>query len=186
MCGVSGQVDEAVAVLRSGGLVAVPTESVWGLSCDPDNAAALDRLLHLKGRDSARGVILVADDMQRFAPLLDGIDSASRQQLCDSWPGPMTWLVSHRGLVSSQVCGDSASVALRVTAHPVLALLCRCWGAPLVSTSANRSGALPCRTAEEVEVLCGDALGVIVPGELGAEPRPTPIRDLLTGAWQRR
>lgn len=171
---------ENVRALLSGGVVACPTEAVWGLSCDPDNPAAVERLLELKDRPVSKGLILVASDTDQLAALLAGLSEAQRGKLTLSWPGPTTWLLPHRGLVPPWIHGGRDTVAVRVTAHRVLASLCRAWGGPLVSTSANPTGCQPPRSAFQVRRYFGGALDGLVPGAVGGASRPSVIRDLLT------
>ena len=89
----ASQIAHAVAALRRGGVIAYPTEAVWGLGCDPDNDEALARLLRLKQRDPAKGVILVAGQLEQFAAWLEGLPLELPAPLAASWPGPNTWLV---------------------------------------------------------------------------------------------
>lgn len=172
----------ALCALRGGGVVACPTESVWGLSCDPWQEAAVSRLLQLKLRPVHKGLILVAADSGQLEWLLHDLEPELRQQLADTWPGPHTWLVPHRGRVPAWIHGNFATVAVRVSAHPVMAALCAAWGGPLVSSSANRAGCRAPREQFQVRRYFGDRLDAVVPGPVGACPRPSTIRDLTTGA----
>jgi L-threonylcarbamoyladenylate synthase len=172
----------AARALRAGGIVACPTEAVWGLSCDPFDAEAVHALLALKQRPVHKGLILVADRAERFDALLAGIEPRRRALLAESWPGPATWLLPHHGLFPAWVTGDSDRIALRVTAHPLLAALCAAFDGPLVSTSANLAGHPPARTALRVRAQLREGIAALVPGELGGQAKPTVIRDLLTGA----
>ena len=171
----------ADAALRAGGVIACPTEAVWGLSCDPFDPFAVARLLRLKSRPLAKGLILVAADQAQLAFLLEGLAQRERQTLCDTWPGPATWLVPHRGRVPAWVHGAHDSVAVRVTDHPGLAALSRFYGGPLVSTSANPGGARPAKSGFQVRRYFGNRLDYVLPGKLGAADRPTVIRDLASG-----
>lgn len=171
----------AVSALRGGGVIACPTEAVWGLSCDPDDADAVALLLALKGRPVAKGLILVAASQRQVEFLLADLTTQQRQTLDDSWPGPATWLLPHHNRVPAWICGEHATVAVRVSAHPVVSALCDAWGGPLVSTSANRAGARPARESFQVRRYFGDELDYIVPGRVGAASRPTAIRDLFSG-----
>ena len=172
---------DAVAALRAGGVIAYPTEAVWGLGCDPDDAAALTRLLHLKARDPAKGVILVAASLAQFAPWLEGLTAAQRAPLEASWPGPTTWLVPDNGRAHALVRGDHDRVALRVSDHPLVIALCEAAGGPVVSTSANRAGEPPAMSADEIRRVFGDELDAVLEGALGGLERPSTIRDLATG-----
>lgn len=173
-------VQQAARVLRDGGVIAYPTEAVWGLGCDPYNRDAIKHLLALKDRPVAKGVILVAADISQVEFLLADLSDAQRGYLAQTWPGPNTWLIPHRGLVSPWVSGEFDTVAVRVSAHPVVRDLCGAFGGPIVSTSANPAGAEPARTREQVQDYFDEGLGVIVHGEIGDAARPSQIRDLRT------
>ncbi len=182
MAAPSLRLQQAVAALDDGGVVACPTEAVWGLSCDPDNSDAVSRLLALKQRPLSKGLILVAADREQIAGLLAGLSSAQLGKLNLSWPGPTTWLLPHRSLVPGWIHGGRDTVAVRVSAHPVVAGLCRAWGGPLVSTSANPAGSQPARAAFQVQRYFGSEIDYLVPGAGGGADRPPVIRDLLSDA----
>lgn len=175
----------AISALRSGGVIACPTEAVWGLSCDPENDAALAHLMRMKERDPAKGVILVAANIEQFQPWLSQLPLAMHAPLAASWPGPNTWLVPDYGRSHGLVRGAHERVALRVTDHPVMKALCEAFGGPLVSTSANRSGELPAMSAAEITEIFADEVAHIVEGELGGNAKPSTIRDLATGKIMR-
>lgn len=171
----------AVTALSLGGVVACPTEAVWGLSCDPENEDAVSRVLELKDRPVGKGLILVAASEAQVEFLLSELSAEQRQTLSDSWPGPATWLLPHGGLVPSWVCGSHATVAVRVSGHPAVSALCAAWGGPLVSTSANPAGARPARELYQVRRYFGFGLDYLLPGRVGVAQRPTGIRDLFSG-----
>lgn len=179
------QLAETVEALRRGGVIAYPTEAVWGLGCDPFHRTALTRLLALKQRDPAKGVILVAADMDQFAPWLEGLSDQQLDTLAASWPGPNTWLVPDNGHTPALVRGDHDRVALRVSDHPGVQALCRAFGGPLVSTSANHAGEPPAMSEAQIRQFFADELDAIVPGALGGNQRPSTIRDLLSGTTLR-
>jgi len=171
----------AVRALREGAVIAYPTEGVWGLGCDPFNRDAVELLLALKQRPSAKGLILIAAAAAMFAPLLDPLPPLLRQQLDSSWPGPNTWIVPDPAHLSPPwVRGRHNSLALRVTAHPTAARLSREFGGPIVSTSANPAGLTPALTAYTVRRYFG-GLVMIVPGNTGGSKTPSTIRDLVSG-----
>lgn len=171
----------AVGALLDGGVIACPTEAVWGLSCAPADSAAVRRLLRLKSRPVDKGLILVAADLQQFAAIVEDLPASQHATLEHSWPGPCTWLVPHRGRVPAWISGAHDTVALRVSAHPLVAALCRGFGGPLVSTSANPGGAQPARAGYQVRRYFGGDLDYILPGALGGSGRPSVIRDLASG-----
>lgn len=176
----------ALQALSAGGVVACPTEAVWGLSCDPDNWTAVQRLLYLKGRSLCKGLILVAASESQFEFLLADLDPDQRQTLSATWPGPATWLVPHGGRVPVWIHGEHDTVAVRVSDHPAVRALCSFWGGPLVSTSANPAGCRPPGQAFQVKRYFGNHLDYLLPGAVGRCTRPTVIRDLASGRIIRR
>lgn len=171
----------AVAALRHEGVIAYPTEAVWGLGCDPDSTSALTRLLALKSRDPSKGMILVAAGLDQLAPWLDGLSEAQCRQLEQPGDTPTTWLVPDNGRAHRLVHGDHQRVALRICRHPLVARLCLAFGGPLVSTSANRAGESSAMNSAQVRAIFGDALDAVLDGPLGGHERPSTIRDLVTG-----
>jgi L-threonylcarbamoyladenylate synthase len=178
-------IQQAVRALRGGGVIAYPTEGVWGLGCDPDNAAAVLHLLALKNREMDKGLLLVAADIEQLTPYLAHLTVEQQQHLRSSWPAPLTWLVPNNGVAPDWICGASTRVALRVSPHPVVAALSRSFGGPLVSTSANPSGLPAARSVLRVRRYFGERLDFILNGELGGQRGPTPIRDLISGKFVR-
>jgi len=160
-------------------VVAYPTEAVYGLGCNPYDAAAVARVMGLKGRPQGKGFILIAADFGQLAPLLAPVGEEARQRLHSTWPGPVTWVMAAAPAAPDWLVGGG-SLAVRVTAHPLAAALCRAFGGPLVSTSANPSSAAPARTAVKVRGYFGDAVHVLA-GALGPERRPTAIYELNSG-----
>jgi len=175
----------AVDVLAHGGIVAYPTEAVYGLGCDPADREAVERLLSLKQRRWQKGLILIAADLDALRGWIAEPDPEIRARVEPTWPGPVTWLLPAAGNCPPHVRGEHDTLAVRVTAHPVAAELCRAWGGPLVSTSANRAGEEPVRDADRVHALFDDAIDLVIEGAVGDLGRPTPIRDARTGALVR-
>jgi len=170
--------------VRGGGVLAYPTEAVYGLGCDPHDRAAFDRLFALKGRPATQGVLLIAADFDQIAPYIDlaAVPEAVLADVRASWPGPHTWIFPRSERVPAWVAGAHAGIALRVTAHAPAAALCRAFGAPLVSTSANPHGEPPARDVATLERYFGDRLDGALEAALGGQERPTTIRDALSGA----
>lgn len=171
----------AVSALHHGGVIACPTEAVWGLSCDPDDERAVTRLLALKRRQMAKGLILVAATQQQLGFLLADLPPEQQDKLAASWPGPATWLVPHRGRVPAWIHGAHDTVAVRVSDHPAIRSLCQAWRGPLVSTSANPAGAQAPVESFQVRRYFRGTLDYLLPGSLGRSGRPTTIRDLASG-----
>lgn len=171
----------AIAALEGGGLVAYPTEGVWGLGCNPADALAVAHLLNAKRRDVAKGLILIAHDFDALRPWVALPGEAELARAHASWPGPATWLFPASTATPPWITGDHDSVAVRVTAHAPAAALCRAWGGALVSTSANRSGEAPAATATAVRLRFKDQLDALLPGALGGLGRASAIRDVRSG-----
>lgn len=169
--------------VRQGGLIAYPTEAVYGLGCDPWNEAAVLRLLELKHRPMAKGLILIAADAGQLEPFidLDALDAARRATVLRTWPGPHTWLVPARPGTPAWLRGRHDTLAVRVTAHPLAAALCRTAASALVSTSANPATRPPARSAMQVRTMFGAQVDYILPGRCGPSLKPTEIRDARTG-----
>jgi len=174
----------AISALQRGGVVAYPTEAVWGLGCDSFDEAAVTRLLALKQRDVDKGLILVAADAAQFDDIADwgALTDTQRDAVLASWPGPHTWIVPATARAPRWITGDHDGIALRVSAHPLVVALCQGFGGAIVSTSANRAGAPPPRTLDELDPGLRSAVDVIVAGETSGLSRPTPIRDARSGA----
>jgi len=174
------RIRQAISALQAGGVIAYPTEAVWGLGCDPADEDAVQRLLALKNRPVGKGLILVASRESQLEKLLVDLDVEQRSRLRDSWPGPTTWLIPHRNLVPQWIHGDHDTVAVRVSGHPVVRALCQSWGGALVSTSANPAGSVAALQQFQVRRYFGDELDYVVPGTVGAAGKPTRICDLIS------
>ena len=156
----------AARVVREGGVIAYPTEAVWGLGCDPWNEDAVYRLLALKARPVEKGLIVVAANIHQLDFLLEDLPDVWLDRLAGTWPGPNTWLVPHQERLPEWVTGVHDSVAVRVTDHPLVQELCHLTG-PLISTSANPAGRPAARTRLRVEQYFHDELDAILGGALG-------------------
>ncbi|QHQ40954.1 tRNA threonylcarbamoyladenosine biosynthesis protein RimN [Microbulbifer hydrolyticus] len=171
----------AARAIADGGVIAHPTESVWGLACDPSNPDAVHRLLQLKNRPLEKGLILVSGDAGHFGGLLHNLSGDQRARIDATWPGPVTWLVPHFDQVPPWISGIHHSVALRHTAHPFTAALTRAFGGAIVSTSANPAGCQPARHKFQVLRYFGDQLDFVGGGDTGGRRAPSEIRDAASG-----
>ncbi|MBB3780899.1 L-threonylcarbamoyladenylate synthase [Xanthomonas campestris] len=175
--------DSAVAALTQGGVIAYPTEAVWGLGCDPRQQAAVLRLLEIKRRPVDKGVIVVAAsvDVLHAWVDMDALAPARRQEVLASWPGPHTWILPITAQAPRWVTGTHDGLAVRISAHPLVAALCAAWGGPLVSTSANLAGEPPARSRQALDPALLASIDGVVDGEVGALAQPTRIRDARSG-----
>ena len=176
-------IEECIAALRTGGVIAYPTEGVWGLGCDPRDEAATLRLLALKQREVGKGLILIAADEAQLAPFvaMGALASDQRDAVRASWPGPNTWIVPASADAPAWITGDHDGIAVRVSAHPVVIALCDAFGGALVSTSANIATLSSPRTREELDPRIIEGVDAIAPGETGGLLHATPIRDARDG-----
>lgn len=166
----------------SGGVIAYPTEAVWGLGCDPWDQEAVERILELKQRPVEKGVILVASAVDQIRFLLEPLSQALQDEAERYWPGPVTCLLPDvERQIPEWVRGKHTSIAVRVSEHPVVGALCKAAGMPLVSTSCNPAGRQPARHIWQVRRYFGDQLDWIVPGALGGNRKPSRIIDIVSG-----
>ncbi len=179
---LSWRINIAVNSLKQGGIIAYPTEAVWGLSCDPGNYAAVQRLLGLKNRLMEKGLILIAAEKAQFHPLIANLPPEQIKRLDDTWPGPYTWLVPDpKDQVPYWVKGKHEKVALRVSDQSLTQQICKKFGGPLVSTSANVSNRPAAKNRLKLSQAFAGEVDCILPGNLGSLSKPTQIADLSSG-----
>jgi L-threonylcarbamoyladenylate synthase len=176
---------QAARAVRAGGVIAYPTEAVYGLGCDPLNESAVNRLLDIKGRAASKGLILLAANLDQLLPFV-ALNDEQQARLRQSWPLATTYLVNASNLTPDWIRGQHDKVAVRVCQHPVAAELANLAGMPLVSTSANRSGQPACRTTLQVIRQLGDEVDFVVTGQCDRAARPSTIIDLESGTVLRR
>lgn len=171
----------AAYAIQAGGVIAYPTETVWGFGCDPDNPRAVGRLLALKQRPVEKGLILIAASAEQFAPYLAGLEQSLVSKFSQPTNVPTTWLVPDNGVAKSWIRGDFNSVALRVSTHKLTVELCTKVGGPIVSSSANISGEATRQWPWQLRRYLGhQGLDFILPGQLKANAKPSEIRDLIS------
>lgn len=173
-------IHKAVKALRQGRVIAYPTESVYGLGCDPFNPYAVTQILTLKNRQIKKGFILIASEWKQVATLIKPLDPKILAQVFRTWPGPVTWVFPATADVPYWLRGDRATIAIRVTAHQIARLLCLHFGGPIVSTSANLARQPPVRDIKMLRIIFGKRIDVILKATLGTSKRPTEIRDVIT------
>ena len=170
--------------LRRGGVIAYATESCFGFGCDPANERALQKILGLKHRPKAKGLIVIGHRLESFASLLQPISERNKQQVQRTWPGPHTWLIPAKESAKRALRGTHAALAVRVPAHRDARELCRRLATTLVSTSANRAGQQPIKSTRDCLRRFGTRVAVL-PGRIGQRKAPSAIQDLITGRMVR-
>lgn len=171
----------AAALMHEGGVIAYPTEAVYGLGCDPANETAVLKILALKQRPVDKGLILIAADIAQLHPYIEPRLFTEYAAAAVSWPGPHTWLFPCRPGTPAWLTGAHDTLAVRVTAHTVAAALCKAFGGAIVSTSANPATAEPARDPATVTRYFRDKIDMIVEGAVDTTAQVSSIRDVRTG-----
>ena len=178
---ISSQLGDAVTSLEAGGIIAYPTEAVFGLGCDPRNTAALERLLQIKQRPAHKGLILIAAHFEQLAGYISPLNAEVLARILPTWPGPYTWILPALPEVSVLLRGEHASLAVRISAHPVCQALCQQFGQPIVSTSANPATQAPARDLATLQHYFANQVDLALDLPLGQQTNPSEIRDALSG-----
>ena len=167
-------------LLHDGEIIIYPTESIYGIGCDPWNESSVNKIYEIKNRPSNKPMIIVGSDIAQIEKLVD-VRSLNRSVI-DSWPGHSTWLIpSDKNCPPWLKDAITAKVAIRISEHETVKKLCIDFGKPLISTSANLSEVLPSKDKAEIEKIFSSSIEYIVEGSLGGSESPSIIRDMLTG-----
>lgn len=172
---------QIVRSIRQGGIVAYPTEGVYGLGCDPLNADSVFRLLAIKNRSQSKGLILLASHLEQLRPYLATLNEQQQQKLSESWPGASTWVIPANPATPRWITGQHRGIAVRVTAHPVAKAICERLQHPIISTSANITGHPAARNSLRVRQYFPVGIDYCVSGSNSLRNTPTPITDLVSG-----
>ncbi|HQT93377.1 MAG: threonylcarbamoyl-AMP synthase [Acidobacteria bacterium 21-70-11] len=183
---LTGAADGARAALAGGGIVALPTETFYGLAVRPDDETAVRRVFALKGRPAEQALLVVAASVAQLEPWVR-IPSRWRERLEAVWPAPVTVVLARAGAAAA----GAATLAVRVPAHPLLRKLLAEVG-PLTATSANASGAPPCARSDDVVRSLGHGLALLLDGGDTPGGAATTLLDLTAdpplvlraGAWR--
>jgi L-threonylcarbamoyladenylate synthase len=174
-------IKRAARVVRGGGVIAYPTEAVFGLGCNPRDRAAVMRLLAIKRRSWRKGLILIAANLEQVEPYVLLPPEPKRSEVLATWPGPHTWVLTAHSAAPRWITGGRDGLAVRVTAHPVARDLCLAAGGAVVSTSANVSRRPAHRRLLRLRRDLGGKVDYVLAGPLGASAEPTSITDARSG-----
>ena len=169
-----------VRAIAQGAVIGYPTDTIWGLGCHPLIAASVARILQMKHRGPAKGLILLSSHLEYCSDYL-ATDAEQLASLRRPTVQPTTWLVPASEFCPPWIRGNFPTVAIRITDHPLLQFLCDRLQAPLVSTSANRAGCATVRNAIQMRKQFGDQLDFIVGGFAAGTGRPSEIKSLASG-----
>lgn len=170
-------IERAVVALRAGEIVAYPTESVYGLGVDPFNPAALEHLFHVKSRDTSNPILMIIGDIEQLDRIAGTISPAAQQCMDHFWPGQISILLPVGTELPELLVGTQQKICVRYTAHPVAAALCKAFGGPITSTSANKSFEEPASSPETLDM---KGVSVCIDGGI-ANGTPSTIYDPDTG-----
>ena len=171
----------AVLALRAGGLVAYPTEAVYGIGCDPWDRVAVTRVFAVKRRPARKRCIVIAAHPSQLERLVDVHARQFAKFVSRYWPGPVTLVAPACDRAPEWLVDVDGTLATRVTNHPVARGLCASFRGPLISTSANRAGRPPVRDVLRVRVAFGTEIDCYVTGQVGGLDSPTRIIDVRDG-----
>ena len=174
-------ITRAIEVLSTGGVIVYPTETVYGIGCDPLNVDACERVQHLKDRTESKPLLLLAaslDQVEVFAGPLDGIPRKLAERF---WPGGLTMVIAPRNPFPPHLLGTSGGIAFRVTPHPIASHLARKFGCPIVSTSANSTGQPPVVTFEQARNLFEKSADMVIESPEPLPGTPSTVVDLTAG-----
>lgn len=171
------KIDEAVAILRSGGVIGFPTETFYGLGADASNESAIEKIFGVKGRDFRNPILVVIGEPGQVDLFAGDIPAQARSLMQRFWPGPVTILFRASAAVSPKLTAGSGKIGIRLTSHPIARELSRKLGGPLTATSANLSGAPECSTAAEVLSQLEGRIDGIVDGEITPGGKGSTIVD---------
>lgn len=172
------QLSQAKHIIIDGGVIAYPTEAVYGLGCDPFDAEAVMRILRIKRRPVEKGLIIIASCFEQLEPFIQPLTPTQKKKVMASWPGPNTWLLPASDDCPIWLRGSHSTIACRVSGHPVVRQLCDATGMAIVSTSANRAEHEPATTAQQIHLQMGEEIDMILSAPTGGRKAPSTIRSL--------
>ena len=180
MASIGTSLAQAVSTIESGGLIAYPTEAVYGLGCAAADRTAAERLLSLKNRPIHKGLISIVSDLDQVRSWLDEQYAHYWSKASQSWPAAITWLFPSNATAPSWLTGKHQRLAVRMPSHPLALALCKHSRQALISTSANIAGEPACKTSKQVYEVFSDQLDYILEGNCGEQESPSIIKDLIT------
>lgn len=175
--------ESAIQAYQEGGVIAYPTEAVFGLGCDPSNQAAVEKLLAIKQRPVEKGLILLAANYSQLLNYVEDslIPQDKRFSVLSRWPDGITQVLPAKADIPTFLSGQFSTIAVRVTSQPDVVALCNAVDGPIVSTSANLTGEEPARTWQQAQEALGEEVDFIVKGQTLGFTQPSKVIDGLTG-----
>ncbi|MBF13118.1 MAG: threonylcarbamoyl-AMP synthase [Legionellales bacterium] len=183
---VTSDSNQVIDCLNTGGVIAYPTESVFGIGCDALCQDSVARISRIKNRQSKKGYILLIHSYEQLDHLIDqSHPNLNWGCIRDSWPGPTTWVFPAATNLPHWLVSDCQTIAIRMTSHPIARALCKQLDKPLISTSANLAGMPPCTTVQQVADQLSTVIDLCVYNETSCSQAATTINDAITLACYR-
>ncbi len=176
--GAPGVVEEAAALLKKGGLVILPTETLYGLACDALSPAALARLIDAKGREAGKPIPLIAPDAEAVHALVDPVPRLFAALAEKFWPGPLTLVLPAHAKLPAEVTGGTRTVGIRVPGPSLALAIARAFGGPLTATSANLAGKPAPSRVEDLDPALAEKADLVVDGGPIGVGIPSTVLDL--------
>ncbi len=171
----------ACEVLRGGGVIVLPTETVYGLGADAFDPDAVRRVYAIKGRDFAKPLSLLVSDERMLREVVAAVPEVAQELMRRFWPGPLTLVFKASDAVPREALGGGETVGVRISSGPVVQRLLELYGRPLTATSANRSGCEPAHSAQEAMAQVGDGVDLVLDGGLLEDEMPSTVVDVSEG-----
>ncbi len=172
------RIERVADILRSGGIIGYPTETVYGIGSSAFDTDAVNRIYQLKNRDRSKALILIAADLIQISDLVQTIPDSAERLMESFWPGPLTIVFNASSRLKEFAFRKSKTIAVRIPDSPICLALLKVCGFPIVSTSANRSGEKDSTTAEQVENIFGSELDAIIDGGPTPSTQPSTVVDI--------
>jgi tRNA threonylcarbamoyl adenosine modification protein (Sua5/YciO/YrdC/YwlC family) len=171
-------IEKAADVLKGGGVIGYPTETIYGIGCSAFNSDAVDRVIQLKNRDRSKAMIVIAGDTVQVREMVISIPEDAEKLIENFWPGPLTIVFEASSLLRDFAFGKSKTIAIRIPDSVICMELIKESGFPIISTSANISGQEPATDAQQVATYFGSQLDLIVDGGPSLEKNPSTVVDI--------
>ena len=177
---IIGTPSESIDFIRSGKLVAYPTESIYGIGCDPFNQNSVEKIFKIKARPRSKPMILVASNISQLINIVEIEDLSD--EVRESWPGHITWVIPCKDKCPQWLMNtNNKTVAIRISQHPVIVEMCDLLQSPIISTSANKTNEEPIKLPTELMNVFNQEIDFLVKGELGNRTNPSIIKEMETG-----
>jgi L-threonylcarbamoyladenylate synthase len=178
------RIARAAALIRHSEVIAIPTDTLYGLAANPFDHAAVETVFAIKGRPKHNPLLLLVDSLEMAAELSAQLPATFHKLAAQFWPGPLTIVVSASAKLSSAVTAGTGTIGLRLPQAPIAVALIRAAACPVTATSANRSGEPDSSSAEQVARSLGDQLPLILDGGSSSNQKPSTVIDLSSAAWR--